>query len=108
MVFDYLDLGADRVECLWVRIKGKVNYANILQDFCSRPPSQDEETKHLIKELGKASQLLAHVLMGDCNLARCRPEIKYSREEAEQEVSGGCGRTSDTAGEESCPSGPPV
>lgn len=41
--FDCLDLGDDRVECLCVRIMGKVNKANILVCFCSRPPNQDEE-----------------------------------------------------------------
>ena len=42
--FDSLELddGDDRVECLWVRIRGKANKADIMVGVCYRPPSQDE------------------------------------------------------------------
>lgn len=40
-----LDVGTSRVECLWVRIKGKANRADLLMGISYRPPSQDEEDK---------------------------------------------------------------
>ncbi|KAK4810636.1 LOW QUALITY PROTEIN: hypothetical protein QYF61_007373 [Mycteria americana] len=64
-----LDDGDDRVECLWVRIRGKANKADIVVGVCYRPPNQDEETDELFyKQLGEASRLLALVLVGDFNL----------------------------------------
>jgi len=41
--FDSLELGDgdDRVECLWVRIRGKANIADITVGVCYRPPHQD-------------------------------------------------------------------
>ncbi|KAK4814558.1 hypothetical protein QYF61_023757 [Mycteria americana] len=64
-----LDDGDDRVECLWVRIRGKANKADIVVGVCYRPPKQDEETDELFyKQLGEASQSLALVLVGDFNL----------------------------------------
>ncbi|KAK4830603.1 hypothetical protein QYF61_012029 [Mycteria americana] len=51
-----LDDGDDRVECLWVRIRGKANKADIVVGVCYRPPNQDEETDELFyKQLGEAS-----------------------------------------------------
>ncbi|KAK4831229.1 hypothetical protein QYF61_016327 [Mycteria americana] len=64
-----LDDGYDRVECLWVRIRGKANKADIVVGVCYRPPNQDEETDKLFyKQLGEASRSLALVLVGDFNL----------------------------------------
>jgi len=33
----------DKVECLWVKMRGKANKADILLGVCYRPPNQDEE-----------------------------------------------------------------
>jgi len=33
----------DKVECLWVKVRGKANKADILLGVCYRPPNQDEE-----------------------------------------------------------------
>ncbi|KAK4810957.1 hypothetical protein QYF61_013365 [Mycteria americana] len=82
---DSLELndGDDRVECLWVRIKGKANKAGIVVGVCYRPPNQDEETDELFyKQLGEASQSLALVLVGDFNL----PDVcwKYNTAERKQ------------------------
>ncbi|KAK4831120.1 hypothetical protein QYF61_015423 [Mycteria americana] len=64
-----LDDGDDRVECLWVRIRGKANKADIVVGVCYRPPNQDEETDELFyKQLGEASRSLAPVLVGDFSL----------------------------------------
>ncbi|KAK4816398.1 hypothetical protein QYF61_016715 [Mycteria americana] len=35
----------DKVECLWVRMRGKANKADILLGVCYRPPNQDEEVR---------------------------------------------------------------
>ncbi|KAK4806437.1 hypothetical protein QYF61_013930 [Mycteria americana] len=82
---DSLELndGDDRVECLWVRIRGKANKADIVVGVCYRPPSQDEETDELFyKQLGEASRSLALVLVGDFNL----PDVcwKYNTAERKQ------------------------
>ncbi|KAK4810673.1 hypothetical protein QYF61_007473 [Mycteria americana] len=78
-----LDDGDDRVECLWVRIRGKANKADIVVGVCYRPPNQDEETDNLFyKQLGEASRSLALVLVGDFNL----PDVcwKYNTAERKQ------------------------
>ncbi|GAB0204011.1 hypothetical protein GRJ2_002866700 [Grus japonensis] len=78
-----LDDGDDRVECLWVRIRGKASKADILLGVCYKPPNQDEETDEIFyKQLGEVSQSLALVLMGDFNL----PDIcwKYNTAERKQ------------------------
>ncbi|KAK4811538.1 hypothetical protein QYF61_011687 [Mycteria americana] len=78
-----LDDGDDRVECLWVRIRGKANKADIVVGVCYRPPNQDEETDELFyKQLGEASRSLALVLVGDFNL----PDVcwKYNTAEKKQ------------------------
>ncbi|KAK4811106.1 hypothetical protein QYF61_016392 [Mycteria americana] len=78
-----LDDGDDRVECLWVRIRGKANKADIVVGVCYRPPNQDEETDELFyKQLGEASRSLALVLVGDFNL----PDVcwKYNTAERKQ------------------------
>ncbi|KAK4822159.1 hypothetical protein QYF61_010420 [Mycteria americana] len=78
-----LDDGDDRVERLWVRIRGKANKADIVVGVCYRPPNQDEETDELFyKQLGEASRSLALVLVGDFNL----PDVcwKYNTAERKQ------------------------
>ncbi|KAK4810956.1 hypothetical protein QYF61_013364, partial [Mycteria americana] len=78
-----LDDGDDRVDCLWVRIRGKANKADIVVGVCYRPPNQDEETDELFyKQLGEASRSLALVLVGDFNL----PDVcwKYNTAERKQ------------------------
>jgi len=43
--FDCIELGDcdDKVRCLWVKMRGKANKADILLGVCYRPPNQDEE-----------------------------------------------------------------
>jgi len=43
--FDCLELndGDSSVECLWVRVRGKTNKADIVVGVCYRPLNQDEE-----------------------------------------------------------------
>ncbi|KAK4828011.1 LOW QUALITY PROTEIN: hypothetical protein QYF61_022788 [Mycteria americana] len=61
--------GDDRVACLWVRIRGKANKADIMVEVCYKPPNQDEEADELFyKHLGEVLQLLALVLVEDFNL----------------------------------------
>ncbi|GAB0207545.1 hypothetical protein GRJ2_003220200 [Grus japonensis] len=73
----------DKVECLWVRMRGKANKADILLGVCYRPPNQDEEAAEAFyKGLEEVSQSLALVLMGDFNL----PDVcwKYNTAERKQ------------------------
>ena len=73
----------DKVECLWVKMKGKANKADILQEVCYRPFIQDEETDAVFyKRLAEVSQSLALVLVGDFTL----PDIfwKYNTVEKKQ------------------------
>ncbi|KAK4816346.1 hypothetical protein QYF61_015660 [Mycteria americana] len=59
-----------KVECSWVRMRGKANKADILLGVCYRPPNQDEEAgEAFYKQLAGVSQSLALVLMGDFNLS---------------------------------------
>jgi len=47
----------DKVECLWVRMRGKANKADILLGVCYRPPNQDEEVDETFyKWLAEVSQ----------------------------------------------------
>ncbi|KAK4813002.1 hypothetical protein QYF61_004178 [Mycteria americana] len=79
-----LDDGDDRVECLWVRIRGKANKADIVVGVCYRPPNQDEGTDELFyKQLGEASRSLALVLVGDFNL----PDVCWKCNTAERKQS---------------------
>ncbi|GAB0208330.1 mitochondrial enolase superfamily member 1 [Grus japonensis] len=83
--FDCIELDDcdDKVECLWVRMRGKANKADILLGVCYRPPNQDEEADEAFyKRLAEVSQLLALVLMGDFNL----PDVcwKYNIAERKQ------------------------
>ncbi|KAK4832671.1 LOW QUALITY PROTEIN: hypothetical protein QYF61_024967 [Mycteria americana] len=50
--FDCLepDDGDERVECSWVRIRGKANKADIMVEVCYRPPNQDEEKGQATQE----------------------------------------------------------
>jgi len=64
-----LDDDDDKLDCLWVRIRGKANKTDIMVGVCYRPPCQDEGAdKILYKQLGEVSRLLVRVLMGDFNL----------------------------------------
>jgi len=83
--FDCIELDDcdDKVECLWVKMRGKANKADILLGVCYRPPNQDEEVDEIFyKRLAKASQSLALVLVRDFNL----PDIcwKYNTAERNQ------------------------
>ena len=83
--FDCLELndGDDRVECLWVRIKGKASKADIMVGCCYRAPNQHEEAEGIFyKQLGEVSQSLGLVLVGDFNL----PDVcwKYNTAERKQ------------------------
>ncbi|GAB0209890.1 hypothetical protein GRJ2_003454700 [Grus japonensis] len=56
--FDCLELddGDDKVKCLWVRMRGKANKADILLGVCYRPSNQDEEADEIFyKQLGEVS-----------------------------------------------------
>ncbi|GAB0204752.1 hypothetical protein GRJ2_002940800 [Grus japonensis] len=83
--FDCLELddGDNRVECLWVRIRGKANKADIMVGVCYRPAKQDEEADEILyKQLGEVSQSLVLFLVGNFNL----PDIcwKYNTAERKQ------------------------
>jgi len=78
-----LGVGNDKVECLWIRIRGKACRGNILVGVCYRPPSQDEEKDMAFYEqLAEVAQSLALVLMGDFNF----PDIcwKYNTTQRKQ------------------------
>jgi len=77
----------DKVECLWVKMRGKASKADILLGVCYRQPNQDEEVDEEVdevcyKRLAEVSQSLALVLVGDFNL----PDIcwKYNTAERKQ------------------------
>ncbi len=60
----------DKVESLWVKIRGRACRADILVGICYRPPNQDEETDEVFYEqLAEAARSLALVLMGDFNFS---------------------------------------
>jgi len=66
--FDCIELNNcdDKVECLWVKMRGKAKQADILLGVCYRPPNQDEEVDEVFhKRLAEVSQSLALVLVGD-------------------------------------------
>ncbi|KAK4832989.1 hypothetical protein QYF61_027013 [Mycteria americana] len=53
-----LNDGDNRVECLWVRVRGKANKADIMVGVCYRPPNQDEEAdKIFYKQLREVFNL---------------------------------------------------
>ncbi|KAJ7408586.1 hypothetical protein WISP_119733 [Willisornis vidua] len=64
-----LEISNDKVECLWTRIKGKANKADILVGVCYRPPNQDDEGDELFyKQLVDVSKSPALVLVDDFKL----------------------------------------
>ncbi|RMC16177.1 hypothetical protein DUI87_08391 [Hirundo rustica rustica] len=72
------------VECLWVRIKGKANKADILLGVCYHPLNQEEEVDNLFyKQLENVSGSSALVLVGDFNL----PDICWELNTAEKRQS---------------------
>ncbi|KAK4820811.1 LOW QUALITY PROTEIN: hypothetical protein QYF61_007205 [Mycteria americana] len=73
----------NKVECLWVRMRGKANKADILLGVCYRPPNQDEEIDEAFyKQLAGVPQSLALVLVGVFNF----PDVcwKYNAAERKQ------------------------
>ncbi|PKU32032.1 rna-directed dna polymerase from mobile element jockey-like [Limosa lapponica baueri] len=79
-----LNDGDNRVECLWVRIRGRANKADIMVGVCYRPSNQDGEADEIFyKQLGEVSRLLALVLVGDFNL----PDICWEYNTAKREQS---------------------
>ncbi|XP_066194337.1 guanine nucleotide-binding protein G(q) subunit alpha isoform X2 [Sylvia atricapilla] len=64
-----IETNDDEVECLWVRITGKANKADILLGVSYCPPSQEEVVDNLFyKQLEDVSGSSALVLVGDFNL----------------------------------------
>ena len=58
----------DKVECLWVRMRGKDNKVDIMLGVCYRPPNEVEETdESFYKQLAVVSESCALVLVGDFN-----------------------------------------
>ncbi|KAM9591497.1 uncharacterized protein ACIBXB_006298 [Morphnus guianensis] len=58
----------DKVECLWVRMRGKANKTDIVLGVCYRPPDQVEETdESFYKRLAVVSESCALFLVGDFN-----------------------------------------
>ncbi|KAJ7425696.1 mitochondrial fission process protein 1 [Pitangus sulphuratus] len=52
-----LEVTNDKVECLWTRIRGKANKADILMGVCYRPSNQDDEGDELFyKQLADVSK----------------------------------------------------
>ncbi|TRZ25108.1 hypothetical protein HGM15179_002011 [Zosterops borbonicus] len=85
-VFDSIGIetNEDGVECLWVRIKGKANKADIVLGVCYHPPHQEEEVDNLFyKQLETVSGSSALVLVGDFNL----PDICWELNTAEKRQS---------------------
>jgi len=79
-----LDDCDDKVECLWVKMRGKANKADILLRVCYRPTNQDEEVDEVFyRRLAEVSQLLALVLVGDFTL----PDICWKHNTAERKQS---------------------
>ncbi|RMB91816.1 hypothetical protein DUI87_31744 [Hirundo rustica rustica] len=79
-----IETNEDGVECLWVRIKGKANKADILLGVCYHPPNQEEEVDNLFyKQLEKVSGPSALVLVGDVNL----PDICWELNTAKKRLS---------------------
>ncbi|TRZ16353.1 hypothetical protein HGM15179_010754 [Zosterops borbonicus] len=79
-----IETNEDGVECLWVRIKGKANKADIVLGVCYHPPNQEEEVDNLFyKQLETVSGPSALVLVGDFNL----PDICWELNTAEKRQS---------------------
>ena len=83
--FDCIELDNcdDKVEWLWLKMRGKANKADILLGFCYRPPNHDEEADELFyKRLAEFSQSLVLDLMGDLSLLDIR--WRYNTAERKQ------------------------
>ncbi|TRZ14383.1 hypothetical protein HGM15179_012724 [Zosterops borbonicus] len=79
-----IETNEDGVECLWVRIKGEANKADIVLGVCYRPPNQEEEVDNLFyKQLENVSGSSALVLVGDFKL----PDISWELNTAEKRQS---------------------
>ncbi|TRZ06605.1 hypothetical protein HGM15179_020502, partial [Zosterops borbonicus] len=84
--FDAIDIETndDEIECLWVRVKGKANKADIVLGVCYPPLDQEEEVNNLFyKQLENLSGSSALVLVGDFNL----PDICWELITAEKKQS---------------------
>ncbi|PKU36060.1 adaptin ear-binding coat-associated protein 1 [Limosa lapponica baueri] len=84
--YDRVELteGNGKVECLWVRIRGRASKADIVVGVCSRPPNQDVEVDEMFyKQLAEVSRSLALVLVGDFN----PPDTSWVHNTAEKEES---------------------
>jgi len=81
--FDCTELDGcdDKVECLWVKMRGKANKADILLAVCYRPPNQDEELDSVLQEAGRSLTIASPCSRGGLQLPRCLLEIQHSREE---------------------------
>lgn len=84
-----LEINDDRIECLWVRIRGKANKTHILVAVCCRPLNQDKEIVLFYKQLEDVSRLPALVLVGDFSLPDTCWELNTA-EEAVQKVFNKC------------------
>ena len=70
--------GDDKVESLWVKIRGRADKADILMGICYRPLNQDEETNEVFyKQLAEAARLPALVLMSAIRGGPRRISILY-------------------------------
>jgi len=69
-----------KVECLWIKMRGKANKADILLGVCYRPPNQEEEADEVFyKRLAEVSKSLALILVGDICWKYNTAERKQSR-----------------------------
>ncbi|XP_053914607.1 hyccin isoform X2 [Cuculus canorus] len=79
-----LDYGEDRIECLWVKIRGAQKKGDFVIGVCYRPPSQEEAADELFyKQLGTVSKSLPLVLVGDFNF----PDVCWEYNTAERKQS---------------------
>lgn len=59
-----LSHGDERVQCLWVRARGKANKADVMVGVHYSAPNQDKEVdQKFYKQLGEVSQSLVLALM---------------------------------------------
>ena len=80
-----LGVGNDEVDCLWLRIRGKVCWGDILVGFCYGPPNQDEEKDEAFcEQLAEVARSPALVLMGDFTF----PDICWKYNTAQRKQSG--------------------
>ena len=76
--------GDDRVESLWVRIKGKANKTGFLIRICYRQPNQDEEVrKTLYRQVGEVLRSIPLILIADLKF----PDIYWIYNTANREES---------------------